>query len=1498
MPPLFFSRSSRFSSFFFIFSALVFSGTGAFAQTGCPTVSVNPSSVDICNGCTNLTAAVQGTVETTSYSVAPTPYFPFSYNTGTPVLVNIDDAWSSPIDLPFCFQFYGNTYNQLVIGSNGIISFDASLAGGFCNWSLVSSPGLPDAGLPPNSIMAPYQDIDPTYMGSINWQIVGSSPCRAFVISTYQVPYYGDPNSFVPGTCNSPLFATSQIILYETTNIIDICIKDKPVCLGWNNGFGIEGIQNATGTAATVVAGRNNTAWVANNDAMRFTPTGVPQYNFTWYAPGNIAISNSTSITVCPSDTTIYTATVVNNTCAGPITVSDNVSVNFIGIQSINISTTAAFCSGNTGTATANVVGSSSSYSYLWSPGGQTTQTATGLSGGTYKVNVTSTNGCSDSATVTIPASPALTFSVSGIAVACSGTNSGSASVSVLTGTPPYTYSWNPSGQTTSTATGLSAGTYTVTVTDLHSCSHVSTVTITSPSPLTHSFSPPTNASCFGYSNGSATVNALGGTPSYTYSWNPSGQTTSTATGLSAGTYTVTVTDLHACSQTDTITITSPPLLTHSFSATTNASCFGYTNGGTTVNVSGGTPSYTYSWNPSGQTTSIATNLSAGTYTVTVTDIHACSQIDTITITSPLPLTHSFSPTTNVSCFGFTNGSTTVSVSGGTPAYAYSWNPSGQTNATATGLSAGTYTVTITDLHSCSQTDSITITSPALLTHSFPPNTNASCFGYNDGSATVNVLGGTPAYTYLWSDAQITQTATGLAAGTYSIVVTDAHGCSFLDSALITAPPPLIHSFSGLANVDCFGNPTGAATINMSGGTPGYSYSWNSIPLQTTATASTLYAGVFKITATDAHGCSLLDSVMITTPTGLGVFSPEITNVRCFGDSTGSASITPFGGTPGYNYLWTPTNQITSIGTGLPIGIYTITITDNNGCIIHTLAQITEPPLLTATSNKTNILCSGDSTGTAAIIVAGGSAPYTYLWSPNAETTATITGISAGSYSVQVTDSLGCPLSSSFLLTQPLAPISVISSFVDVLCNPDTSGSATVTVTGGTPGYVYLWNNGQAGTTISNLPAGNFSVMITDVNGCRDSSVFTITQPPLLSFTSSHVNILCFGDSTGSAAVSVTGGVLPYTYSWNPVAANIPVLNGLPAGIDTVLITDANGCKLSHSFILTQPALPLSISSSFVNILCNPGGNGSASIVVTGGTPSYHYLWNNGQTTTSISNLPAGNYSVMVTDTNGCLDSSTILITQPPLFTTAISPDTVICSGMSLTESISASGGTPGYSYLWMPGGETTSTIITTPVFNITYTVQVSDGNGCTSAPMNTSVTVVPMPTASFTVSPGGAVFFPETLCFVADPTNASSWLWNFGDNTNGSTNSVCHDYSKMGSYCVTLIESSNGGCSDTTERCVVEVGAFIPNVFSPNGDGINDTFFIGLVAEGITHYSCEIYDRWGLKLIELVAPMQEWEGRTISGSPLSDGTYYYVLSVSWGNDLNIHKEGFITLVR
>ena len=334
-------RLRNYISIIILVFAFVFLTAGKSNAQGDPYVDAGvDTSVTCANPCVDLVGSYFYAGQTTSYLPIPIPYTPYSYNTGTPILVNIDDSWSNTINLPFSFCFFGVNYNKVVVGSNGLISFNNSYAGGgpgTCPWSLVGVNPLPNSTLPLNSIMGVFEDIDPTNLGDIYWQLTGTYPSRKLIVSFYQIPYYGDPNSVSTGSCNNPLFLTSQIVLYETTNAIDVYIKNKPSCTGWNGGLAIEGIQNATGTVAYTITGRNNAVWSVNNDAYRFLPMGPSIVSFKWLQNGTV-ISNSSIYSVCPTQNTQYVAQVVYNGCNGAIvTLNDTVNVAVVVLATLAV---------------------------------------------------------------------------------------------------------------------------------------------------------------------------------------------------------------------------------------------------------------------------------------------------------------------------------------------------------------------------------------------------------------------------------------------------------------------------------------------------------------------------------------------------------------------------------------------------------------------------------------------------------------------------------------------------------------------------------------------------------------------------------------------------------------------------------------------------------------------------------------------------------------------------------------------------------------------------------------------------------------------------------------------------------------------------------------------------------------------------------------------------------------------------------------------------------
>lgn len=1008
---------------------------------------------------------------------------------------------------------------------------------------------------------------------------------------------------------------------------------------------------------------------------------------------------------------------------------------------------------GATGTLSTSVSGGTAPFAFAWTgPNGfsSTAQNLTALRAGTYAVVVTDASGCTSNGSFTMNQPTPIGASVSNINhVSCFGSNIGSATVSNAGGTPPFSYSWNTTPvQTTATASGLAPGTWTATITDGYGCTSTANAVINGPSQaLQNSVTSTTHVNCSGAATGAATINANGGTPPYSFSWNTSPvQTTATATGLSAGIWTCTVLDANGCTSTRNVTIEQPgSALSSAVAAQTNVLCFGNSTGSATVNASGGTAPYAYSWNTTPvRTTATANGLPAGVWTCTITDAVGCSVNRQVTITQPAAaLSSSVAEQTNVLCFGNSTGSVRVNVNGGTAPYSYSWNTTpAQTGATASNLMAGSYNCTITDANGCTTVRAVTITQPpAVLASSVSAQTNVLCFGNSTGAATIAVTGGTPPFNYAWntSPVQSTASATNLAAGSYSCTITDANGCTLVRNVTITQPSAaLASSISAQTNVLCFGNSTGTATVNVNGGTAPYTYSWNTNPVQTSATATNLSAGTWMCSITDANGCSNTRSVNIAQPlAALAASVASQTNVNCFGGNTGSALLSVSGGTAPYTYSWNTTPvQTTPNATNLAAGTYTCIITDANGCSMGRSVMISQPAaaLAATISDQLNVLCFGNNTGSATIVASGGSTPYTFNWNTTpAQSTATASNLSAGTWTCTVTDNNGCTATRNVVIAQPAAALaSGLSAQSNVLCHGSNTGIATVSATGGTTPYSYSWNTTpvQTTATASALPAGSWTCTITDGNGCTSSTSATIAQPAaaLSANVSAQSNVSCHGSNTGSATIQVTGGTAPYTYSWNtaPVQTTATAIN-LFAGTRTCTITDANGCSTTRNVTITQPAAAISITGTITSATCGGALDGAVDANVSGGTTPYNIAWTgpNGFTSNNIdiSAVGSGAYLLTVTDGNGCTSSNSFNVGQPGLFTiNATLSDhngyAVSCPGSadgSIDQSVS--GGTSPYTHSWIgPNGFTASSDDIAGLSSGTYTYVVTDQNGCSTS--------------------------------------------------------------------------------------------------------------------------------------------------------------------------------------
>jgi gliding motility-associated-like protein len=972
---------------------------------------------------------------------------------------------------------------------------------------------------------------------------------------------------------------------------------------------------------------------------------------------------------------------------------------------------------GNTGAVTVTAAGGTTPYTYAVGAGTySSTATFSSLIAGTYIFHSKDANGCIKDTTIVISQPAALAISTAATQPSCNGVANGTIAISGSGGTTPYQYSLNTSAfSSTSSFSGLTAGTYALHIKDANNCQKDTTITIGQPTALNLSY---TAAALL--CNGNTTTVAMvgtGGTSPYQYSIN-AGTFSSTASysGITAGTYILHLKDANNCTKDSSITITQPSVLTSSVNVT-NVLCNGGTNGSVTVMGAGGTPGYTYAINTGVYgVTSIFGSLTAGTYTLHLKDANGCIKDTTITITHPSALTVSASAT-NPTCSATPNGSASITGSGGIAPYQYSLN-GGTYGASGSfsGLSAGSHLLRVRDANNCTKDTTVTLIQPNAPSVSLSV-TNILCNGNATGAATVTATGGTPAYAYALNTGAFGSALsfTGLAAGTYVIHTRDINNCQRDTTFTITQPTKLTLGYTATMPL-CNGG-TGSVTIAGAGGTSPYQYAVNAGAFSSTTLYSGLTAGTYVLHVTDANSCSKDSTIVITQPTALAV-AAVVTNVLCNGGSTGTATVSATGGTPGYTYaLNTGTYGSSPAFTNLGAGTYTLHTKDANGCIKDTFITLTQPSALTVSASSINPTCSSTPNGSASISGSGGVAPYQYSFNNGAYgTTGSFSGLSAGSYLLRVKDANNCTKDTTVTLIQPNAP-SVSVAVTNVLCNGNTTGAAILTASGGTPAYSYAINGGAFGSAASftNLAAGFYTISTKDVNNCQKDTSFTITQPTKLGLGYTATTPLCAGGN-GTITVAGTGGTTPYQYAINTGTFSATTLyTGITAGTYVLHVKDANNCIKDSAITITQPT-QVAAAVTVSNVLCNGGSNGSVSVIVTGGTPGYTYAINTGSYGNSavLSGLTSGTYIVHIKDANGCIKDTTVTITQPSVLTVTGSGTNPTCSATpNGAATIIGAGGTSPYQYS-LNGGTYGTSGSFTGLSAGSHLLRVRDANNCT----------------------------------------------------------------------------------------------------------------------------------------------------------------------------------------
>jgi gliding motility-associated-like protein len=1260
-------------------------------------------------------------------------------------------------------------------------------------------------------------------------------------------------------------------------------------------------------------------------------------------------------------------------------------------------------CNGaNDGSIDLTVAGGAVNYTYAWTTtdgSGLDAAVAdqTGLGPGTYKVVVTDNNLCTIEKTYTLtePSALAITETVSGhngFEITCNGANDGSIDITASGGTSVYTYSWTTadgSGLEAAVAdqTGLGPGTYKVEITDSNNCKIDKTYTITEPGALSLSQSSSDfngfDASCSGGVDATIDLTITGGAPTYSYAWTTADGSGLDATaedqsGLSAGTYDVTVTDLNGCQISDSFTITEPPpiVLTSILSDFNgfNISCNGESDGSIDITVSGGTISggdtdYTYEWttlNGTGLNASVAdqTGLSAGTYTVKITDSNNCSltrsieilQADPIDITGVLSDYNGY----NVSVKGLSDGFINITPVGGSGGYIYEWSTADGSGLIAgeqdqTGLTIGTYTLKLTDSNGCNTTKSFTLVEPTELTIDLGTDpTNILCFGDKTGVLKAIITQeSVPSYKYTLNGTDyegnvILETVSSITAlnytflvkaGTYTITVEDLNGGKktsvqriFTQPAAPLAISETISDFNGF-NISCTGASDATIDLTVTGGTISgllYDYTWSTTDgsgLQPNIEdQSGLGPGTYKVIIEDENACTITKTYVITEPELIDYKLDAKNDISCFGANDGSINITVTKGTGVYNYAWTtddgagldPTAEDQS---GLSAGKYKLILTD--GCqTLQYIYEIEEPAVLAiGLDEKVDILCFGDSTGKILVTVTGGTSPYNYEWIDNfgnkynrdignVFNTGNLSNIPVGIYDLTVTDKNGCIETLKVELKEP-EELKIDFNKVDVSCFNGNDGSIDVNPTGGVAPYTYTWSDFGNGKLRTDLVAGKYTVTVTDDNNCEKSVEIEIKSAPQFNITPVVTPITCFGANDGSIKLTIDGGKAPISLEWADDPQAGTTRSNLKSGVYSVLLKDSSGCEINEIYTISEPA-KLQLSAIKSDALdCDDPNSGAIDLQVIGGNPPYTYSWSNGETTEDLTDVSANNYSVIVTDDKGCTVEKAFSIVRPfELKIDLTSNLRVICEtrDVYLVNKVTIEGGVFPYTVKWSSGDVSGSNgeIMETNVEG-SYSVEVTDNNGCTK----TQIFDVVLPKlgypefdyTSFYWQTFGALTFNDPITFTNNSTESFlSVSWDFGDGNSSDENDPVHSYEKKGSYDVTLYVTYFSGCIYEIKKTIYVGDSYeieFPNAFTPNSDGLNDTF--RPVYYGFKSVDLQVFDTWGTLIYSETAEganiMTGWNGM-LNGKPATNGNYIFQVSGEAFNGETVLKNGPFTLLR
>ncbi len=917
------------------------------------------------------------------------------------------------------------------------------------------------------------------------------------------------------------------------------------------------------------------------------------------------------------------------------------------------------------------------------------------------------------------------------------------------------------------------------------------------------------------------------------------------------------------------------------------------------------------------------------TFTWTVTSPAAVSCNDVITVDFTQIPTSPFT-TTIIDCGG--DNTTIIYTGNATCATAtFTWNFDGGTvtsgdpnnpcspGFTVSWATGGTHIVTlVVEEDGCTSTPTtVGVYNPDPLVTSID-TTNAACAG-NYGSVSIVATGGTNPYTYDWysitGDSIITVTDS-LAAGDYSVTITDFNDCFNIEYFTITEPNPLVIS-TNQTNVTCYGFCDGYASLNLTGGTGPYIYVWEFDPFHFLPDHDSLCAGEYIIIANDYNLCQITAYFTITEPASFIATITDSSDVSCNGLCDGSATVTATGGAGSYSYEWSGSGETTTSVSGLCGGIHTVTVTDANLCPAIATVSITEPVPLTTSISGTDVSCFNGNNGDAAVSASGGTGVYSYNWNPYQPDSPNITNLSANTYYVTITDENSCSTTDSITIVQPPVLTTTITG-TDLSCYGDVDGSATVTVSGGTGTYSYNWSPPQPNTnSISNLAGGTYAVTVTDGNGCTITTSVAIFEPPEPAFIiTPPYSIICIGQEADFTAQEIFGtGTPPFTFYWsNGFTGQSQDTNTV--GPDTTYIysvyaIDDNGCQSSTQNVTVYVYPPLNITLSTDNDTICPGDSVIINADVSGGNGGLYYIFLDG----AIDTLPLTIYPVItdyyiVSVQDSCTvqpasDTIEIVVADVPEVVMNANP---LKGCEPLTVQFLESSPDTVQTYVWNFDDASISTD-RNPLHTFgndgTYdvTLQVTSVYGCITI-KNKTIEVYANPDAKFRTDPLTTSILKPLFFFENLSTNDSINHWYFDDGDSVSITApghTYHKYSSSGNYTVRLIAESKNGCKDTTDLEVIvkdEFTFYAPTAFTPDNDNVNDIFLpvgIGIDPE---NFLMLIYDRWGEKVFVTHDLYQGWDGKIKGKKTGGNGVYSWLVIYKDLQGVEHQQAGAVSLIR